>query len=88
MTFPLHPQGIFLVHSRLQPKPTVSSGCPGSIINISSIIGKVRLSWEGGERMVAQRGEPFLVTLTHPRLRRTHEWGTWDRQTMLHPGHR
>ncbi|KAM7229035.1 hypothetical protein CapIbe_019151 [Capra ibex] len=38
-------KGIFLV-TQAAAQALVSSGCPGSIINISSIIGKVRLSWE------------------------------------------
>lgn len=39
-------QGTFLV-TQAAAQALVSSGCRGSIINISSIIGKVRLSWAG-----------------------------------------
>lgn len=38
-------QSIFLV-TQAAAQALVSSGCHGSIINISSIIGKVRLSWD------------------------------------------
>ncbi|KAB0394391.1 hypothetical protein E2I00_013372, partial [Balaenoptera physalus] len=38
-------KGIFLV-TQAAAQALVSSGCPGSIINISSIVGKVRLSWD------------------------------------------
>lgn len=56
MTFPLHPQGIFLV-TQAAAQALVSSGCPGSIINISSIIGKVRLSWEEVSQSSGHREE-------------------------------
>lgn len=39
------PQSIFLV-TQAAAQALVSSGCHGSIINISSIVGKVRSSWE------------------------------------------
>lgn len=38
-------QGIFLV-TQAAAQALVSSGCHGSIINISSIVGKVRLNWD------------------------------------------
>lgn len=41
----LSPQGTFLV-TQAAAQALVSSGCHGSIINISSIVGKVSLSWD------------------------------------------
>lgn len=60
------PQGIFLV-TQAAAQALVSSGCPGSIINISSIIGKVRLCGDGISQPSGHREEsPSLGPLTHP----------------------
>lgn len=60
-------QGIFLV-TQAAAQALVSSGCHGSIINISSITGKVRLSWDEVSQLVGHRKEsPSLGLLTHPK---------------------
>lgn len=60
-------QGIFLV-TQAAAQALVSSGCHGSIINISSIVGKVRLSWDEVSQLVGHREEsPSLGLLTHPK---------------------